>query len=100
MTGGGGADVFVFETAKTGDRIMDFVTGLDRIDFSAIDADTAMAGEQTFGALRTAAGANALWWAMSGADALIFGDVTGDATADLTLRLVGITAVASGDFIL
>ena len=43
LTGGRGADIFRFASASEadGDRILDFGVGADRIDLSAIDADTA-----------------------------------------------------------
>jgi len=53
LTGGGGADTFVFKavgesTVANPDRILDFVSGVDRIDLSAIDANTRVAGNQAF----------------------------------------------------
>ena len=55
MTGGAGADVFVLRTtAESGagntqrDSITDFQSGLDKIDLSAIDANTVQTGFQGF----------------------------------------------------
>ncbi len=53
MTGGPGNDVFVFNSiAETKvvvpDVITDFTSGQDRINLSAIDADTTTAGDQAF----------------------------------------------------
>ena len=53
MTGGAGADTFVFTDTTdtphaTPDLILDFVHGTDKIDLSAIDADTGTAGNQAF----------------------------------------------------
>ena len=53
MTGGAGADTFIFTATSdspkgTPDLILDFTHGLDKIDLSAIDADTGTAGNQAF----------------------------------------------------
>ncbi|WP_186767250.1 calcium-binding protein [Devosia ginsengisoli] len=49
IDGGGGNDVFVFSTeaAADGDTIRNFETG-DKIDLSGIDANSSLAGNQTF----------------------------------------------------
>lgn len=52
MTGGGGADVFLFHQPADGrgavrhDTITDFVSGQDRINLAAIDADSVAPGDQ------------------------------------------------------
>ena len=53
MTGGAGVDTFVFTATSdspkgTPDLILDFVHGTDKIDLSAIDANTVTAGDQAF----------------------------------------------------
>ena len=55
LTGGDDADTFVFEStshsgvgATRADHITDFVSGIDLIDLTAIDADTGVAGNQEF----------------------------------------------------
>src|SRR3712207_8124150 len=53
LTGGGGADTFRYSSqydsnSLYADRIVDFVSGTDRIDLSAIDADVFTAGNQAF----------------------------------------------------
>jgi Ca2+-binding RTX toxin-like protein len=57
LIGGTGSDTFDFNalsemgrTSATWDVISDFVHGLDRIDLSTLDADSAFAGNQTFSA--------------------------------------------------
>ena len=37
MDGGPGADTFVFEPGNGNDYIMDFTSGMDKIDLSAFD---------------------------------------------------------------
>src|SRR5439155_18656647 len=62
LTGGGGTDIFVFDTTSDSsrgsarDKIVDFHTG-DKIDLSAIDAKTGP-GNQTFSFIGTAAFTN------------------------------------------
>jgi Ca2+-binding RTX toxin-like protein len=60
LTGGSGIDVFRFSSvADIGNNpllretINDFLTGTDRLDFSAIDADTTRAGQQQFSFVAT-----------------------------------------------
>jgi Ca2+-binding RTX toxin-like protein len=55
LYGGGGSDTFVFNSildssAVLGlrDRVMEFATGVDKIDVSGIDANSQMAGDQAF----------------------------------------------------
>lgn len=55
LAGGAGTDTFDFNaltdtgvTATTSDVIADFTSGTDKVDLSGIDADTTVAGNQTF----------------------------------------------------
>ena len=49
LFGEGGADVFRFTSMGDGpDHVVDFETGIDRIDLSAIDANTRLRGDQAF----------------------------------------------------
>ena len=90
MTGGGNFDTFVFNSAlDTGDRITDFFYGMDKLDFRAIDANSALAGDQAFLWSRGGvAAANSLWAVRQGPDTIIFGDTDGNlATAEFMLTL-------------
>lgn len=98
LTGGTGADVFVFlqasDTARSScDKVLDFQTGVDKIDLSAIDADTALSGNQAFVYGTSAAGAASLWLSSG----YVYGDVNNDGTADLAIYAPG--AVAMTDFL-
>lgn len=98
LTGGTGADVFVFlqasDTARSScDKVLDFQTGVDKIDLSAIDADTALSGNQAFDYGTSAAGAASLWLSSG----YVYGDVNNDGTADLAIYAPG--AVALTDFL-
>ncbi len=102
MAGGPGADTFVFASvaeiglaAGSRDRITDFRPDEDVIDLSAIDANTALPGDQAFtfitGAFTGVAGQ--LRYAAS--TGLVQGDVDGDGIADFSLALspgLGLTA--------
>jgi len=53
MYGGTGADTFIFNAISesavhSADQIEDFETGIDKVDLSVIDADTTVAGNQSF----------------------------------------------------
>ena len=98
MTGGAGADTFVFmlasDTARTlSDKVLDFQTGVDKIDLSAIDADTSVAGNQAFVYGSSAAGVASLWMSSG----YIFGDINNDGVADLAVYVTG--SVAQNDFL-
>jgi VCBS repeat-containing protein len=109
MTGGAGDDTFYFasvldtgNTIATADIITDFkplslpATEHDTIDLSAIFAGTL--GVTGAGPL----GINSVGWSQSGADTIVQADVTGDAIADVTITLQGVSAasLSAGDFIL
>ena len=59
---------------------------------SAIDANSGMAGDQVFGWGGNTATANALWFEVSGANTILFGDTDGNAaTAEFMITLQGFT---------
>ncbi|MEQ1543170.1 MAG: putative Ig domain-containing protein [Novosphingobium sp.] len=93
LDGGSGADVFVYtsvlDSAPGGgnrDRIVDFARGTDRIDLAAIDANTALDGDQAFtfignGAFSGAAGQ------LRYVNGIVSGDINGDGIADFQIQL-------------
>lgn len=89
MTGGGNIDTFVFNSAlDTGDRITDFLYGVDKLDLRGIDANPGLAGDQAFLWSHGVAAANSLWAFRQGADTVIFGDTDGNLnTAEFMLTL-------------
>lgn len=99
-------DVFVFTSpldspnSTARDVIHNFIRNTDDISLSAIDANTATSGNQTFAWGGKTAGANAVWYATAGGNATVFADVNGDRLADLSVRLVGVTSLTASDFIL
>jgi Ca2+-binding RTX toxin-like protein len=114
LKGGAGADIFHYDAAadsRTGatDLIGDFQVGTDRIDLSAIDANTLAGGDQAFHWIGSnafsgtgAAAAGELRVYQSGAYWWVAGDTNGDGTADLVIALTpqGAILPVQGDFIL
>ena len=108
LTGGEGADKFVVEVLAdslpaTPDIIIDFLHGIDRIDFSAIDANTSKGGNQAF----AYAGENdhvvahSVTWFESDGHTIVQADVNGNTTPDLMFVLTGINHnLTASDFIL
>jgi Ca2+-binding RTX toxin-like protein len=103
------ADTFIYLTTQdsfgavntTRDRIMDFESGLDVIDLSAIDANVASAPDNAFARVGAFTGvAGQLIFRVVGANGFVEGDVNGDGTADFSIQLVGVTAILATDLIL
>ncbi|MFE0753922.1 calcium-binding protein [Inquilinus sp. NPDC058860] len=118
LTGGDGADRFVFAGSRfashpfdsavgrtNADRITDFshVQG-DRIDLSAINADSGEGGGNgsfTFIGTAVYTGvAGQLRYALSGSDAVIGGDVDGDGVSDFNIVLSNVGSLQASDFVL
>ncbi len=113
LTGGGGADQFKFNaagetglTAKTRDVIVDFSRSQgDKIDLSAIDANSALANNNAFSALK-AGGIFSGSFSSQGAlyvdktAHILYGNNDADSSADFSIQLLGVTGLAATDFIL
>ena len=111
FTGGSGADSFIFDDghfAGTGyasaDRIVDFSAAEgDRIWLSAVDADTAAAGDQAFtfiGRSSFSGTAGELRYLSNGVNTLVVGDVDGDGAGDFAIRLDGSASLTAAMFLL
>ena len=109
--GGTGADQFVFRTgdfggatAATADIVRDFSQADgDVINLDAVDANSMLAGLQEFTFIGTAAfsgTAGELRYHQGASNTFISGDTNGDGTADFVIRLDGLHALTSCDFIL
>jgi hypothetical protein len=113
LTGGTGADTFVYLArgnsgvgAANRDVIADFESGIDKLDFSAIDANTAQSSNQAFtfigtGAF-TAAGQVHYVLVDTNADAindsiLVQGNVNTGLGADFEVLLQGVTSIVASD---
>jgi len=111
LWGGSGADTYIFksikETTVSGvgrDTIFDFSTRQkDKIDLSAIDANTTKGGNQAFSFIGTKAfggKAGELRYEKAKSDTYIHGDVNGDKIADFTIHLDDRVSLSKGYFIL
>ncbi len=102
LNGGSGSDRFVFDVADGAvDRIADFQKG-DRIDLTAIDANSGSAASDAFrwvGAGAFAAAGDLRGERVNGVYTL-FGDVDGDGVADLVIALPGVTTITPADLVL
>ncbi|HEX8525846.1 calcium-binding protein, partial [Allosphingosinicella sp.] len=106
LDGGAGADTFRFTSAAhsapgAGDRIVSFQSGVDKIDLSAIDANSNVAGDQAFTFVGTAAFTNTageLRYDVVGSQMHIYADLNGDGLADFHI-VAGGTTILGGDFI-
>jgi Ca2+-binding RTX toxin-like protein len=109
LAGGEGGDTFRYDAlsqsqSSTGvDRITDFVTGTDRINLSAIDANAVLAGAQAFTFIGDAAFSGTrgeLQATIVGGDTYVSGDVDGNMVVDFQILLTGTQTLTSADFIL
>jgi Ca2+-binding RTX toxin-like protein len=114
LRGGDGSDVFVYKAitetgtgSDTWDVIADFAAGLDKIDLSAIDANTraTAGGNQAFAApvVGDAFGGSFVSTAtlyFDRVNQVLYGNNDGDAQADFAIKLVGINTLAGTDLML
>lgn len=113
LTGGKGADRFIFLNVNDSglsnssrDTIADFKAAeSDKIDFSAIDANTGNAGNNAFASLKQGAGFTgsfadtaSLYFDQTAKILYINNDT--DVQADFSIQLTAVTGVSLGDFIL
>ncbi len=116
LAGGTGADIFVFASLNDSrlgalrsdgakflpDIIADFASGTDKIDLSALDAVSGVAGNQAFsfiGASAFSGQAGQLRFDIHGGRAFIYADVDGNGHADL--QIIAVTPLLqASDFIL
>ena len=103
LIGGAGNDTFIYKhinesTVALKDVITDFTRGQDKIDLSAIDANTTQAGNQAFSFIGSANFSNAGQVRFAGG--VVSGDVNGDKVADFAIEVKNVTALQASDFIL
>jgi hypothetical protein len=109
MIGGADNDLFVFAdgdfggaTRATSDRITDFTSG-DRIDLSAVDANTLLASDQSFSFIGTGGfthAAGELRYEQVAGNTYVSGDTNGDGIADFMIKLDGLHTVQADDLVL
>lgn len=112
MTGGTGDDIFLFKavsdmgkTVASRDVITDFTHGQDKIDLSALDANSKIAGSQAFSFLATddqsfTHKAGEVAWHTQSGRTVVQGDTNGDGIHDFEIQLTGTVHLGAGDFIL
>jgi Ca2+-binding RTX toxin-like protein len=112
MWGEAGNDTFVFnainemgKTAATRDWLGDFAHAQDKLEFTAIDANTkaGMAGNQAFTFIGTGAFTavgGQLRVTHEGGNTIVNGDINGDRIADFHIELQGNIALTAIDFVL
>lgn len=111
LTGGSGKDTFVFHVASDStlsaagrDTILDFSgAGGDRIDLSAIDANSNTAKNDAFTYIGTQefhGKAGELRYVKQGSETFVYGDINGDKTADFAIRFDDVLTLSKGYFIL
>ncbi|HMP55815.1 MAG TPA: M10 family metallopeptidase C-terminal domain-containing protein, partial [Novosphingobium sp.] len=107
---GAGGGRFIYASAlesRTGslaDRIADFTPGSDRIDLSALDADSATEGDQALAFIGStpfvASGIGQVRVISAGVDSLIQVDLDGNGLAEMEIRLTGAPVLTAVDFVL
>jgi uncharacterized delta-60 repeat protein len=107
LTGGPGMDTFVFKvsgdsglTASTRDIILDFVSGQDKINLAAIDANTGKAGNDAFNKLIAASAAFTAAGQLKFAAGILYGNTDVDAAAEFSIQLTGVSKLTLGDIVL
>ena len=105
LRGGAGADTFVFSSvadignaAGARDSILDFLSGTDKIDLSAIDGNANVAGVQGFNYIGATAFSNVAGQ-LRLANGVLFGDTTGNGVSNFQIDLNGLASLAAADFI-
>ena len=102
----GARDVFRYSSVSESapgsarDHIKEFSAGSDEFDLSLIDANTAVAGNQSFTFGGTTAAANAVWYGVSGTSVMVYADNNGDGRADFQVQLMNVSALTADDFVL
>lgn len=104
LTGGKGADVFVYNNTLDSvllfeDVITDFKSGEDKIDLSAIDADTTKAGNQAF-ELVDASVEQLKAGQVQFKDGQLVAHVNNDSIPDMVIKFAGLDTLIANDVIL
>lgn len=108
LEGGAGADIFMFNaTSDAGagfavlEEITDFVSGSgDLIHLAHIDTDAATAGDQGFNFIGGAGFSGDGTAEVRFINDVLFADSNGNGSAEMAIRLTGVTAVVAGDLLL
>jgi hypothetical protein len=83
------------------DTVRDFVSGVDKIDLSTIDANGGQTGDQAFTLVSEFSGlAGQLIQVRDSSDLIVSADINGDRAADFQIKLAGVAAITASDLIL
>jgi len=101
-------DTFKFNSISdsnttTRDSVYNFFSGTDKIDFSGIDANSKVKGDQVFSNtdIGTVATSYSIWANVSGSDLIVSADTDGiSSTIEFQLQIMGITKLALADVVL
>jgi Ca2+-binding RTX toxin-like protein len=107
FTGGAGNDIFDFNSlSETGltssiwDVISDFQQGSDKIDLATLDANTATAANDAFNSIIGSTTSFTAAGQLKVASGVLYGNTDSDSTAEFAIQLVGISSLATSDFVL
>jgi Ca2+-binding RTX toxin-like protein len=98
LNGGAGADQFVFGSASGNDTIQGFVSGVDMINLSTIDADITAVGNQAFKFIGDQLFSHAGDLRYHGG--VVSGDVNGDGVSDFSILIANHVGLTQSDFML
>jgi Ca2+-binding RTX toxin-like protein len=105
LAGKVGADVFDYDRVTdsrgaAADVILDFQRGIDHIDLSGIDANTATAGNSAFKGFINAGATFSRAGQLKFVDGVLYGNTDADAGAEFAIALTGVAALATSDLVL
>lgn len=106
LTGGSGYDIYGFNalsemglTSANWDVITDFYVGADKIDLSALDADTSTALNDAFTSLIGSNDAYTAAGQLKLSNGVLYGNTDADAAAEFAIQLVGVSNMSLADFV-
>lgn len=107
LNGGAGNDLFDFnklaDTGKTlasADIVLGFVRGSDRIDLSTLDANSALAGNQSFSFIGNADFSGNATGQLRFEGGALYGSVDADTTAEFVIKLAGVDTLSAANLVL
>ncbi|MNP27849.1 Serralysin precursor [compost metagenome] len=107
LTGGAGADVFKFSAlqdlgivSSARDVITDFVRGIDKIDLSMLDANTATSADNPFDGFIDSTAAFTAAGQLKFSAGVLYGNTDRDSAAEFAIQLVGVSTLNTTDLIL
>ena len=107
FAGGAGKDTFDFNalseigvTSTTRDLITDFTHGIDKIDLSTLDANTATAVNNAFTTLISPSAHFTAAGQLQFVSRVLYGNTDSDSAAEFSIQLTGVTTFTTSDVIL